>query len=229
MRDTKKKDGASRRDGLNDPIDFTKDGECSRCGGCCSSIIPLDPEEAAVLKRYADAHGIRPEIPPGDDMVYLHCPFLEREEGGKTCRCLAYDARPAVCRTFSCHNTTEGNVRAWTAAYGNIPSPEPRNVWSVFNKTGLRLGGVEIPYAMAPMCRIGTDDGAEYQFQIGRPASFMLAGGEHIPHVMVIGLFKDGIQATDPGKGKLRFYPFEQMTEILSDSCIIKKGESDDA
>jgi len=32
--------------------DFTKDGKCSGCGQCCSSILPLSSSEIKEIRRY---------------------------------------------------------------------------------------------------------------------------------------------------------------------------------
>ena len=61
----------------NRPKDYTKDGRCSRCAGCCSSVIPVTDEELAVMKKYADGIGFEPRIPEGGgDTIYMMCPFL---------------------------------------------------------------------------------------------------------------------------------------------------------
>lgn len=204
-----------------DPVDLSDKGRCSRCGGCCSSILPLSDQEIRDLRAHAEKTGFVPKLPDGDDVIYMHCPFLQKPDGGKPGACMAYDARPAVCRTFSCHNTTKGNAKAWMDAYGETPLPDPRNAWEVFNLTGMRAGGEEIPYDMAPVCRIQDDQGGEYEFHVGRPASFLLTGGRNVRAAMIIGLFQNGLQVFDQELGKLAFYEFAEMTEILSRDCIV--------
>ena len=217
-------------EGLRDPVDFTKNGQCSRCGSCCSSLLPLDFEEAKKLKDYVRDNKIVPHaIPEGDDVAYLQCPFLEKSGKPAKASCLVYDARPAICRIFSCGRKVMNNAAEWQAAFPDTPVPPARNMWLLFNRTGIRKGGEEIPYDKAPLCRIGTDDGAEYQFQIGRPASFALEGNEYIPPVIVVDIYKNGIQAPDPKTGTLRFYPFDKMTSVLLDTCIVTPPGGDKA
>lgn len=36
--------------GMDDNIfNFTKDGKCSGCGGCCSNLLPMSPKEIDVI------------------------------------------------------------------------------------------------------------------------------------------------------------------------------------
>lgn len=204
-----------------DPTDLSDHGRCTRCGGCCSSILPLADQEVQVLRYHAEKTGFVPSLPEGDDVINMHCPFLKKPDGDGTCTCMAYDVRPAVCRTFSCHNTTKGNAQAWFDAYGATPLPDPRNAWEVFNRTGLRAGGEEVPYDKAPVCRIRDSQGGEYEFHVGRPASFLMTDGRCVRSAMVIGLFQNGLQVFDQEPGKLMFYEFSDMAEILSKDSII--------
>lgn len=47
-------------DGLEDVIeDFTKNGECSRCGNCCGRLLPLSKKEMDAIKNYIKKHNIK--------------------------------------------------------------------------------------------------------------------------------------------------------------------------
>lgn len=204
----------------HDPTDFSDGGQCSRCGGCCASVLPVSDEEVAALREYAKEHGIAPKLPDGPNVAYLQCPFLEKRPDGRT-DCLAYEARPAVCRVFQCHNTNRQNAQAWIDAHGEDGPPEPDNIWKVFNLTGLRLDGQDIPYDRAPVCRIETAEGVSYQFHVGRPASFILEDNTHIPFGVITGLFQNGIEMFNGDIRKLTFVPFENIRQVLSEKCVV--------
>lgn len=93
------------KDTLNDMrsgiYDYTKDGQCSNCGECCSDFIPISDEEIRRIKKYVRRHHIKeqkkvyPTAVPVDDFT---CPF--RNSGKR--RCEIYEVRPAICRDFRC-------------------------------------------------------------------------------------------------------------------------------
>ena len=81
--------------------DFTKDGECSNCGQCCSRFLPISAKEVKTIKRYIKKHHIKEQkhLFP----IYLAvedwtCPFRSETER----KCLIYEVRPAICRDFRC-------------------------------------------------------------------------------------------------------------------------------
>ena len=77
---------------------FTNDGECSKCGNCCSTLLPLKSSEIARLRRLIKARGIKPhEQPKVVVAVDLTCPFLTDDN-----LCSIYDDRPFICRVFKC-------------------------------------------------------------------------------------------------------------------------------
>lgn len=86
----------------NGVFDFTVNGECSQCGGCCSDTIPVSSKEIKEIRRYVKKHKIEesvhfvPTIAPIEwDMT---CPF--RDNDNKVCT--IYEVRPAICRDFRC-------------------------------------------------------------------------------------------------------------------------------
>lgn len=224
-----KKDGnpySVAKDLATDPTDYTVDGKCSRCGGCCSSIMPLGPHDIKRLREFAEKTGFVPRLPAGPNVIYVHCPFLvdsDEDPGKKTCA--AYGDRPDVCRIFSCANTNYQNAQAWAEAYGTDAMPEPMNAWQVFDRTGLRFDNVEIPYSKAPFCRIADEAGNAYEFHVGRPASFMLENGEFVPPSLVLGIYKTGLHVFNGAKSAMEFIHFENIKEILSRDCRVEFTE----
>lgn len=81
--------------------DFTQNGECSNCGGCCSRFLPVSAKELKIIKRHLKKHPVKeqkhllPTSEPADDWT---CPFRSEKER----KCLIYKVRPAICRDFRC-------------------------------------------------------------------------------------------------------------------------------
>lgn len=88
---------------------FTKNGKCSKCGNCCSALLPLKSSEIAALRRLIKKRGIKPhEQPKVVVAVDLTCPFLTDDN-----LCSIYDERPFICRIFKCDSKpTEEDVMA---------------------------------------------------------------------------------------------------------------------
>lgn len=82
--------------------DFSNNGNCSNCGGCCNDIIPLNNSDINRIKHYIKKHNIKPVLHNllGTNFIDSVCPF--RDE--KNLKCIIYDVRPLVCRHFFCHN-----------------------------------------------------------------------------------------------------------------------------
>lgn len=81
--------------------DFTKDGECSNCGQCCSDFLPVSEREVAVIRAYVKKHGIREHKnrpPVKEPVMDWTCPFRNNAER----KCDIYAVRPAICRDFRC-------------------------------------------------------------------------------------------------------------------------------
>lgn len=80
---------------------FTKNGECSKCGNCCSTLLPLKSSEIEKLKRIIKTRNLKPHEQPRvlrtEPMFDLTCPFLTDEH-----ECSIYDDRPYICRIFKC-------------------------------------------------------------------------------------------------------------------------------
>lgn len=81
--------------------DFTENGKCSGCGGCCSNYIPISAKEIKIIKRYIQKNGIQEQVhrfPTAEPMQDFTCPFRSDKEK----KCLIYEVRPAICRDFQC-------------------------------------------------------------------------------------------------------------------------------
>jgi len=74
--------------------------ECSKCGECCSEMLPLTDGEVAAIEEYIHAH----EVEPRRQSAY--CPFLDL--GSRLCR--IYEIRPAICRICDCRQFLKGTL-----------------------------------------------------------------------------------------------------------------------
>lgn len=84
--------------GIND---FTKDGECSNCGECCSNFLPISQKEIELIRRFIHKKKISEQkhrIPLSGMSVDWTCPFRNSSER----KCVIYSVRPAICRDFRC-------------------------------------------------------------------------------------------------------------------------------
>ena len=79
--------------------DFTVNGECSQCGACCSSLLPMTRKELSALKKYVRIHHIKPIT----HLFDLSCPFRSDKEK----KCLVYEVRPEICKEFQCNKPKE--------------------------------------------------------------------------------------------------------------------------
>ena len=81
--------------------DFTKDGECSRCGNCCSDFLPVSDKEIEKIKKYIIKNKIieQKHLPPtAEPLMYFTCPFFNSNYK----KCVIYSVRPAICQDFQC-------------------------------------------------------------------------------------------------------------------------------
>ena len=83
--------------------DFTDNGKCSECGGCCTNYMPISPAEVLRIKKYIKRHNIK-EISKINVLlavptIDLTCPF--RDDTKKIC--VIYEVRPTVCKLFICN------------------------------------------------------------------------------------------------------------------------------
>lgn len=95
---------------MNDVMvtDYTVNGKCSGCGQCCSNLLPMTNKEIKRIKEYIKKHNIKEQrhnMLMGVDMT---CPF--RDDFNK--KCLIYDIRPAICRSFVCNHSKEDIMKS---------------------------------------------------------------------------------------------------------------------
>ena len=78
--------------------------DCRGCGECCGRFLPLTPADEIRLAAYVRSHGIKPHPEPRS-IVDLTCPYLN----GKR-ECMVYEARPEICRGYSCSKHASGEL-----------------------------------------------------------------------------------------------------------------------
>ena len=84
----------------NGTYDFTKNGECTCCGNCCSNLLPMTDDEISIIKQYIKSHGVKEQKRNFlNANIDLTCPFLD---DSKEKKCTIYEVRPRVCRDFIC-------------------------------------------------------------------------------------------------------------------------------
>lgn len=98
-------------DKLLGDFDFTQDGECSRCGACCSNILPLYKEDIKRIEQYMKKRDIKENVLPGtavyNNVAIGVCPFYNADEK----KCDIYNIRPWICREFKCSMTVDEFIR----------------------------------------------------------------------------------------------------------------------
>lgn len=89
-----------------DPIDYTKNGKCSRCGECCTHHLMMSEKEKQTIRKYVRKHKIKPcHHNAQGTSVDLMCPFLDTSK--PQAKCLIYPVRPLVCQLFICCKTKQ--------------------------------------------------------------------------------------------------------------------------
>ena len=190
-------------------INFTENGQCSRYGNCCASVIPVTEKEKARLKQYAADHGIEPKLPSFPcSILYLLCPFFSKAEK----KCLAYDVRPAVCRVFRCDKISVENIQRYARSNDDGPSI-PTNLWTLFGKTGIRLDGREVTTDNAPSAVLTDENNIQWHIQVGRPIRLRPIGGGIVGPAIVLIISTKGLAVSDCGK--TRFFGYDEIEEFL--------------
>ena len=108
--------------------DFTVDGKCSKCGECCSNILPVSDMEIRRIKQYIAKHKIKENIhfiPLAGDVVDGICPFLDNA----THKCAIYSIRPAICRDFQCDKFAKGVKPNWKLYAGKYKAINVRETF----------------------------------------------------------------------------------------------------
>lgn len=103
-------------------FDYTKNGECSNCGECCSDFLPISQEEIKRIKAYIKKHGITEQkhfLPLANyPQADFTCPFRNNDER----KCVIYSVRPAICRDFRCDKPRK-QIEADKAMYHGLYAP----------------------------------------------------------------------------------------------------------
>ncbi len=79
-----------------------KNGSCSKCGGCCSNILPLTDDEKKRIKHIIKKKKLKPSYHIPFNGLDMTCPLLDSDN-----KCRIYKDRPTICRVFRCDKTTE--------------------------------------------------------------------------------------------------------------------------
>lgn len=72
-------------------------GRCSKCGECCTNLLPVTQREIEIIQRYVVENRIRPQKQMLVMQNRLTCPYYN----GK--KCLIYEVRPLICKEFYCY------------------------------------------------------------------------------------------------------------------------------
>lgn len=121
-----------------DLTDFTKGGQCSNCGQCCSDILHLSKEEIKRIDNYLKEHKV---IQHNIGKNNINCPF--RNEAFK--KCDIYEVRPEICKVFKCNKTPEEAYR--NREFTNF-NKKPRSMAELFFKDDSKIKFLKdvIPY-----------------------------------------------------------------------------------
>ena len=108
-------------------IDATINGVCSKCGQCCSAILPVTPQEIEQIRKYIEKNEIKPEPTLkilANKTIDLTCPFYKQN------KCLVYEVRPRICKDFMCDKTPqEAMSKELIGNYKNIKKVNFRKVF----------------------------------------------------------------------------------------------------
>ncbi len=72
-------------------------GKCSKCGECCTNLLPISQKELNTMQKYVIDNKIRPQAQMLVMQNRLTCPYYN----GK--KCLIYEVRPLICKEFYCY------------------------------------------------------------------------------------------------------------------------------
>lgn len=79
-------------------------GQCSKCGECCSNILPVSQGEVNEIQKYVIKNNIKPQTQMLVMQNRLACPYYD----GK--KCLIYEVRPLICKEFYCYKKPDINM-----------------------------------------------------------------------------------------------------------------------
>lgn len=79
-------------------------GQCSKCGECCTNLLPVSQEEVDIIQKYVMENKIRPQKQMLVMQNRLTCPYYN----GK--KCLIYEVRPLICKEFYCYKKPTAEI-----------------------------------------------------------------------------------------------------------------------
>ena len=79
-------------------------GKCSKCGECCTNLLPVSQEEVDIIQKYVIENKIRPQKQMLVMQNRLTCPYYN----GK--KCLIYEVRPLICKEFYCYKKPTAEI-----------------------------------------------------------------------------------------------------------------------
>ena len=72
-------------------------GKCSKCGECCTNLLPISQNELNKIQEYVIKNKIKPQAHLLVMQNRWTCPYYD---GNK---CLIYEVRPLICKEFYCY------------------------------------------------------------------------------------------------------------------------------
>ena len=72
-------------------------GRCSKCGECCTNLLPISQKELDTIQKYVIENKIRSQAQILVMQNRLTCLYYN----GK--KCLIYEVRPLICKEFYCY------------------------------------------------------------------------------------------------------------------------------
>lgn len=78
--------------------DYSISGKCSKCGECCSRLLPVTKSEMKAIIEYTIKNNIEIQAYMLTAQDNWKCPFFN---GNK---CLIYEVRPLICKEYYCYN-----------------------------------------------------------------------------------------------------------------------------
>lgn len=78
--------------------DLTNNGQCSKCGNCCSNFLPLMEHEIKDLKKFVKKRKIKPTVRNFVNGIDGICPVLTLDN-----KCSIYQKRPYICKLYKCN------------------------------------------------------------------------------------------------------------------------------
>lgn len=79
-------------------------GKCSKCGECCSNILPLTQSDFDRIVKFVEKNDIAPQKHVLVMRNKLTCPYYD----GK--KCLIYEVRPIICQEFYCYKKVNAKI-----------------------------------------------------------------------------------------------------------------------